>query len=413
MNTSLSSRVSSLVRVAALGLATGAALTGCGAAPEDAADDFEVGVSESPWTEAREGTFTDSHLRLVNGIARPFDLRVEHGDRGGCVYLSTQAFALLYPGERYTTPSCFRAVDRERVSRLYATPASPYEMADQEVHTPAGVPDFTVRVTGLRVLGTSATIEADGMHLRANVAININAYSWLVDPTAQLSNVAIDARIVTNRGYLAADQVRVDLGPWNVSCGAADWCAGYVSDAIGAQRESLQVKVQNKLNAFLWKSETYGYVYNLLGRVENTLNAGTNPSPWAVNFGSLRFAGGAFRYAAVRTGLASTPSCEVRVGCNGTAVLQCAADADRFIVEQGARSVATVASEGRGATTRIVDRRLETNGKRQSYRVCAVSTDARGTEQSRNCTAVSFVAASPAECKDTTATTTVVASSGT
>jgi hypothetical protein len=73
-----------------------------------------------------------------------------------------------------------------------------------------------------------------------------------------------------------------------------------------------------------------------------------------VNFGSLRFAGGAFRYAAVRTGLASAPSCEVRVGCSGTAVLQCAADADRFIVEQGSRSVATVTSEGRAARSMVL-----------------------------------------------------------
>lgn len=401
MTSSFASRLTSLLPTLGVAVTAGALLAGCSGATDDdlASDTGGIGSSSEAWVESATGNFTSSRLRLVDAVARPFAMRLDYGSGGGCLLMSPETFALVYPGYAYRAPRCYTAYDREVVAREYATPASPFEMPDELVRTPSPLPDFTVRVTGMRLNSLTATLESDGLHLRGNAGISVRAYSWLVNPSAELSSVNIDARIVTANGMLATDQVRIDLGPWNVSCGALDWCNGYVSDAIANQRRPLEVRVQNTLNRFLWRNETYGYVYDVLSRVENTLNAGSNPTRWVARFGSLRFEGGAFRYDMARTGLSSAPACEVRVGCGSTAVVQCTADADRFTLEEGARLAASAASTGRGGSARMIDRSLTVDGKRHAYRVCAMSNDAAGVERSRSCTTIGFSATEAPTCK--------------
>ncbi len=397
-----SSAVGSSTRTLALAgvFAAASSLVGCSAAPDDVAEEEGLGSSTAAWTQASSGTFDSGRLALVNAVARPFDMQIVYGERGGCLLMSRPTFALVYPGYEYRVPRCFSSADRESIASTYASPAAPFEIPDRYIVTPAGVPDLTLRVQRMSLGTLTASMEPDGMHLRASLGLRFQAYSWLVNPSAELSNVRVDARVVTNGGFLSADQVRVDLGSWYAECGVANWCVGYVSDAIGAQRASLETTLRNMLNGFFYKAETYSYVYSLLQRVENTVNRPAGAAPWVINYGSLRFDGGAFRYGMQRVGAASSPSCEVRVGCGTTASVQCTANADRMSLVEGARAVGTNAVEGEGAATRFVDRNLRMDGKRHSYRVCAMS-DERGTEVSRACTDVVFSATEAPNCKNT------------
>jgi hypothetical protein len=331
----------SRVLLSASALVSAASLAGCsGATDEDLASVASVDTQAEAWTEAASGTFDARRLALVNTLARPFDMSVVYGDRGGCLLMSRPTFALAYPGYEYREPPCYTPWQREDLARVYATPAAPFEMPDRTVVTPGAAPNFTLRVRDLGLNSLTAAMEPDGLHLRGSMRMRFQAYSWLVDPWAELSNVTVDARVVTERGYLSADQVRVDLGSWYAECGAANWCVGYVSDAIAAQRPSLETTLRNMLNGFFYKPETFNYVYGLLGRVENLTNRPAGAAPWFVRYGSLRFEGGAFRYDMQRVGAATAPSCEVRVGCGTTAVVQCAASADRISLAEGGRAAA-------------------------------------------------------------------------
>lgn len=401
----VSSSFVSLSRTFALAgaFAAAASLAGCSASPEDVAEQDGLGSSTAAWTQAAQGAFDGGRLALVNTFARPFDMQLVYGDRGGCLLMSRPTFALVYPGYEYRVPRCYSAADRTFIASAYASPAAPFELPDRLIVTPAGVPNFTLRVQELRLGSLSATMERDGLHLRASLGIRFQAYSWLVNPWAELSNVRVDARVVTNRGFLSADNVSVDLGGWYAECGVANWCVGYVSDAIAGQRPGLETTLRNMLNGFFYKAETFGYVYGLLQRVENTVNRPAGAAPWAVNYGSLRFDGGAFRYDMQRVGAASAPSCEVRVACGTTAAVQCTANADRMSLAEGARAIATNAVSGEGAATRFVDRNLRMDGKRHVYRVCAMSDDPRGVEVSRACTDIAFTATEAPNCKDTSA----------
>jgi hypothetical protein len=380
-------------------LAAGASLAGCSGSAEEAITEDGFGSSTEAWTEASTGTFDAGRLALVNTFARPFDMQLAYGDRGGCLLMSRQTFALVYPGYEYRIPRCYSASDRQAVSAMYASPASPFEMPDRYIVNPDPAPNFTLRVTDLGLNSLSASMQPDGLHLRGSLRIRFRATSWLVNPWAELSNVAVDARIVTNRGYLSADQVTVNLGSWYAECGAGNWCVGYVSNAISAQRVSLETTMRNMLNGFLYKPETFQYVYGTLERVENTVNRPAGAAPWIVGLGSLRFEGGAFRYDMRRVGASSTPNCEVRVACGTTATVQCTANADRISLAEGTRAIATNATSGEGAATRFIDRNLRMDGKAHRYTVCAMSDDARGTEVNRSCTTVAFTAVEAANCK--------------
>lgn len=386
--------------LSASALAAAGSLAGCsGATDDDLASQDGVGVAAEAWTEAATGSFDARRLALVNTLARPFDMRLVYGDRGGCIVMSPQTFALAYPGYPYAVPPCWSAAQRQQVAATYASPAAPFEMPDRTIVNPGALPNFQLRVQDIGLGSLTAAMEPDGLHLRGSLRIRFQAYSWLVNPWAQLSDVRVDARVVTNRGYLSSDQVRIDLGSWYAECGAANWCVGYVSDAIAAQRAPLEVTVRNMLNGFFYRTETVNYVYGTLARVENTVNRAAGAAPWIVRYGSLRFEGGAFRYDMNRVGAASAPSCEVRVGCGSTAVVQCTADADRVSLAEGARVVATNAVEGQGSATRFVDRNLRIDNKRHVYRACAVSLDANGVEASRACTDVPFTATEAPNCK--------------
>jgi hypothetical protein len=105
-------------------LSAAATLAGCSASPEEIAEQEGLGSSTEAWTQASSGAFDRGRLALMNTFARPFDMTLAYGDRGGCLVMSPQTFALVYPGYAYRVPPCSSIAARQEVGRAYATPAS-------------------------------------------------------------------------------------------------------------------------------------------------------------------------------------------------------------------------------------------------------------------------------------------------